>query len=64
MGQIIVPSTLFLLLEKYVLLNYFNLNSVVTMLVSMAIYVIVYYCYSLMTKMDYLEILKPIIKKR
>lgn len=63
-GQILIPSALFLLLERWVLIDLCHLNSWVVLLVSVIVYVLVYYVYSILVKMDYIGLVKPLIKKK
>ena len=61
--QIIIPSILLLMLERYVLMNLLQLNEWLVLLFSFTLYVVLFFCYSLLVKMDYLELIKPIFSK-
>lgn len=63
-GQILIPSALFLLLERWVLIDLCHLNSWVVLFVSFIVYALVYYAYSIFVKMDYIGLVKPLIKKK
>lgn len=63
-GQILIPSSLFLLLERWILIDLCHLNSWVVLFVSVVVYVFVYYAYSVFMKMDYIGLIKPLIKKK
>ncbi len=63
-GQILIPSALFLLLERWVLIDLCHLNSWVVLFVSVIVYALVYYAYSILVKMDYIGLVKPLIKKK
>ncbi len=62
--QIIVPSALFLLLERWILMDLCKFNDLVVLCISAAVYVIVYFVYSLLMKMDYFGLIKPLINKK
>lgn len=63
-GQILIPSALFLLLERWVLIDLCHLNSWVVLFVSVIVYALVYFAYSILVKMDYIGLIKPLIKKK
>ena len=63
-GLIIIPSALFLLLERWFLIDLCHLNSWVVLFVSVIVYALVYYAYSILVKMDYIGLVKPLIKKK
>ena len=63
-GLIIIPSALFLLLERWVLIDLCQLNSWVVLFVSVIVYALVYFAYSILVKMDYIGLVKPLIKKK
>lgn len=63
-GQILIPSALFLLLERWFLIDLCHLNSWVVLFVSVIVYALVYYAYSILVKMDYIGLVKPLIKKK
>lgn len=63
-GQILIPSALFLLLERWVLIDLCHLNSWVVLFVSVIVYALVYYAYSILVKLDYIGLVKPLIKKK
>lgn len=63
-GQILIPSALFLLLERWVLIDLCQLNSWVVLFVSVIVYALVYFAYSILVKMDYIGLVKPLIKKK
>lgn len=63
-GLILIPSALFLLLERWVLIDLCHLNSWVVLFVSVIVYALVYYAYSILVKMDYIGLVKPLIKKK
>lgn len=61
---ILVPSSIILLLERFFLINMFHLNNLVVLFVSFALYVMLYFGYSIIAKMNYLDIVKPLIRRR
>ena len=60
-GLILVPSFLILLIERWVLMGLLQMNNIVVLLVSFSVYVVLFYVFSLLTRMDYLGIVKPLI---
>ena len=63
-GQIIIPSAIFLLIERWILIDLYHLNLWVVLFVSLIVYVFVYFGYSILIKMDYIGLIKPLIKKK
>lgn len=62
--KILIPSAIFLYAERLILLHFMpDLNSVFMLIISFSIYAIAYYLYSLVSKMDYLAIVRPLLKK-
>lgn len=62
--QILIPSIAILLFERWLLLDVFQLGSLLVLFVSMASYAAFYFCYSLIVKMDYASLLKPLLSKK
>ena len=62
--QIIVPSIIILLVEHYLFCTLCDWNEWLVMFVSFAGYGVFYYIYSLFIGMDYLSIIKPLLKKK
>lgn len=62
-GQILIPSALFLLLERWILIDLYHLNLWVVLFVSLVVYILVYFGYSILIKMNYIGLIKPLIKK-
>ena len=63
-AQILIPSALLLMVERWVLIDWLHLNTFVVLFVSIALYAIIYFGYSLIMKMDYVGLVKPLIKKK
>ena len=61
--QIIVPSVGILLLDHYLFCDLCNWNEWIVLSVSFVVFVVLYYSYSLLIKMDYLSLVKPLLKK-
>ena len=62
-GKIIIPSFVILYAER-ILLNYCHIESPFLVLsISLIVYVIVYCVYSVIAKLDYLSIVKPLISR-
>lgn len=60
---ILIPSAILLILERWVLIDMLHLNSLIVFFVSFVVYGILYYIYSIFVKMNYIEIIKPLIRK-
>lgn len=62
-GKILIPSSLLLLLERWILMDLLRLDAIIVLFVSFALYAILFFGYSLLVKMDYIGLIKPLIKK-
>lgn len=60
---ILIPSLLLLLLERWFLVDLCRLDFWAVLIISFVVYVALFYVYSLVVKMDYFGIIKPLIKK-
>jgi O-antigen/teichoic acid export membrane protein len=63
-GQILVPSVAVLLLERWLLVDLLQLDNLIVLIVSAIIYTALFYVYSVLVKMDYIGLIKPLIKKK
>lgn len=63
-GQILIPSAIILLLERWVLMDLLQLNAIVVLCISLALYAVLFFGYSLLVKMDYIGIIKPLMRKK
>ena len=63
-GLILIPSSVILILERLLFVNLFHLNTIVVLFVSFTMYLIVFFGYSVVVKMNYIDIIKPLIKKQ
>ena len=63
LGLILIPSCLILGLEHYVLVDIFSLKPIICFSLSFCIYATIFILYSYFVKLDYLSIIKPILKK-
>lgn len=61
--KIIVPSVIILLLTHYLFCTVFDWNEWVVLFVSFIVYGLLYFIYSLLMKMDYMSLVKPLMKK-
>ena len=62
--KIILPSISFLLLERWVMAQLLeNASPLLFFTIGLLVYVVVYYIYSVIIKLDYLSIVKPLFKK-
>ncbi len=62
-GQILIPSALLLLLERWIFMDLCQWNNLIVLIVSVTIYSVLFYGYSVLMKMDYLGLIRPLIKK-
>lgn len=62
-GQILIPSCIILYAEYYLLVKHFDLNSVLTLFISFLVYAGLFFIYSIIIKLDYFSIVKPLISK-
>ncbi len=62
--QILIPSILLLLLERWILMDFCQMKAMFVLIISFVIYVVIFFVYSQMMKMDYLDIIKPLISKK
>ena len=62
--KIIIPSSLFLYGEHLLFEHYIHINnSLLIVIISFVVYAVAYYLYSLVAKLDYYSIVKPLLKK-
>lgn len=61
---ILVPSTLFLSFERWILVDCLHLDAVIVLFSSFILYIVLFLGYSLLVNMDYIGIIKPLIKKQ
>lgn len=62
-GLIIVPSSMFLLLERWLLMDVLHVSCFITLIISLLLYSIAFYGYSILVKMDYVGVVKPLLRK-
>lgn len=62
--QILIPSTVLLVFERWVLVNLFQCSTLVVLIISFSAYMVLFYLYSLIVKMNYIGIIKPLISKK
>ena len=62
--QILIPSVILLVLERWILVDLCQLNALITLIISLVAYVALFFIYSLVMKMDYIGIIKPLINKK
>jgi O-antigen/teichoic acid export membrane protein len=62
--QILIPSTVFLLLERWFFMDYCQWNSLMVLVISFVVYLASFFAYSLLVKIDYIAIIKPLISKK
>ena len=61
--RILIPSTIILLLERWIMMDVFHLSPISVLVVSFILYLALYYVYSVIIKMDYLGIVKPLLRR-
>lgn len=62
--KIVLPSIIILLIEHYILVEYFRINPLLVLLTSSVIYFSLFFIYSLYAKLDYFSIIKPLISNK
>ena len=61
---ILIPSTLILFLERWLLVDIYHMSALFVLFISFSLYIIVFWVFSLIVRMDYAGIITPLIKKR
>lgn len=61
--QILLPSIALLVLERWLMVYSWHWNSLVILIVSFTLYCALFFSYSVLMKMDYLGIIRPLIGK-
>lgn len=61
---ILVPSMVLLMLEHWFFVDYCQWNSIIVLIVSFVVYVALFFLYSLLVKIDYLTIIKPLLSRK
>ncbi len=61
--KIVVPSVMILFAEHYLLVNIFNMSNILILIVSFVLYMIIFYALSLLLKIDYKSIIKPLLSR-
>ena len=62
--KIVIPSAVFLYVERYVFVHFVHVESSLwVLIISFAVYCVAYYLYSLIAKLDYYSLIKPLLKK-
>ena len=62
-SQILIPSIIILYAEYYILVKLLDINNILTLFISFTIYIALFAIYSIIIKLDYLSIIKPLINK-
>lgn len=62
-GKILIPSLIILYFEYYFLVSQFQLSHILILIISFSIYVVVFFIYSLLAKLNYFSIIEPLLKK-
>lgn len=62
--KIILPSALIIGIEYYLLVMVFDINNILVLFVSFSLYAILFYFTSKIMKLDYISIIKPLIRKK
>lgn len=61
--KIVFPSIAILCVEYYILVDYLQLNNMLTLFLSFSFYAVIFYVYSVYAKLDYLSITRPLLSK-
>lgn len=62
--QILIPSAVLLLLEHWFFADYCQWSSIMVLMISFIVYSTLFFVYSILIKMDYVSIIKPLISKK
>lgn len=62
-GKILIPSIIILGIEYYIFLYVLDIHNLAILFASFTIYAVVFYMYSLKVKLNYMDIIKPLLKK-
>lgn len=62
--QILIPSIVLLVLEHWFFVDYCQWNAIIVLVVSFVVYIVLFFLYSLLVKIDYLAIIKPILSRK
>lgn len=57
---ILLPSTIFLFIIHYILINVLDMNDIAVFLISSFLYTVSYFIYAFCIKLDYLSLIKPL----
>lgn len=63
-GLLLIPSYLFLSLERWVLINHLHLGDIMVLTISFSLFSIFIIGYGMIMKMDYIGILKPLFRNK
>ena len=61
---ILLPSILFLFIVRYLLINTLNINYLSMFIISSVLYAVSYFIYTHYINLDYLSLIKPLIRRR
>lgn len=61
--QIVAPSALILYFTHMFFISYLDMNHVLILFLSFSVYIVLFYTWSIISKMDYLSIIRPLISR-
>lgn len=62
--QILIPSIALLWFERWILIDTWQLNTLLVLIISFSVYIVLFFVYSIFVKMDYWGIIKPLIIRK
>lgn len=62
--KILLPSALILGIEYYIFVTFYDINNIILLFLSFAVYIIVFYVISKIMKLDYMSVLKPLLRRK
>lgn len=60
-GRILFPSAFFLLLLRFLLITILHIDGLLVIIISFPLYIFTFYLYSIVIRMDYFSIIKPLL---
>ena len=64
LAKILIPSIIILIFLRFVLFEYLSMSSIVILIVSLSAYSLIYIIYAKITKLNYLQIIKPLVSRK
>lgn len=61
--KIVLPSVIILIVDYYIFMHFFEMNSITSFVFSFIFYLLIYFLWTLCEKIDYVSIIQPLFKK-